>query len=198
MNHKVQSPWHNITGLPTQSFTCGHCGENVASDRGYQTNAGAGGPAFIYICHACNQPSYFLKPEGRQIPGAAFGEEVMYLPVDIEALYREARNCVSVSAYTAAVLICRKLLMNVAVNLNAPTNQKFIEYVEYLATKGYVPPNARGWVDHIRKKSNEANHEIQLMSLTDAEELINLTEMLLKIIYEFPKRVPGTTPTTTP
>jgi hypothetical protein len=88
--------------------------------------------------------------------------------------------------------------MNVAVNLKAPTNQKFIEYVEYLATNGYVPPNAKGWVDHIRKKSNEANHEIALMTETDATELISLTEMLLKIIYEFPKRVPGAMPTSTP
>jgi len=83
------------------------------------------------------------------------------------------------------------MLMNVAVDLNAEANKSFIEYVEYLAENGYVPPNARGWVDHIRKKANEANHEIHLMSKTDAEELISLTEMLLKIIYEFPNKVPG-------
>ena len=60
----------------------------------------------------------------------------------------------------------------------------------YLADNGYVPPNGRGWVDHIRKKGNEATHEIALMQQGDAEELISFVEMLLKFIYEFPARVP--------
>ncbi len=80
--------------------------------------------------------------------------------------------------------------MNIAVNLKAPSGLKFIEYVEYLAQNGYVPPNGQGWVDHIRTKGNEATHEIILMSSGDAHELIDFAEMLLKFIYEFPKKIP--------
>ena len=96
----------------------------------------------------------------------------------------------SVSAYTAAVLACRKLLMNSAVAQGAAAGKTFVSYVDHLADKGYVPPNGRGWVDHIRKRGNEANHEIKLMSGSDAEELITFIEMLLKFIYEFPAKVP--------
>lgn len=64
-------------------------------------------------------------------------------------------------------------------------------YVEYLATKGYVPPHGHGWVDHIRKKGNEANHDIVLMTEADARDLLGFAEMLLKFIYEVPARVPG-------
>ena len=82
--------------------------------------------------------------------------------------------------------------MSIAVAQSAPEGKKFIEYVEYLADNGYVPPNGKGWVDHIRKRGNEANHEINLMSRADAEELISFSEMLLKFIYEFPARIqPG-------
>jgi len=35
------------------------------------------------------------------------------LPADIEALYNEARRAVSVGAFTAAVLACRKLLLRI-------------------------------------------------------------------------------------
>ena len=105
-------------------------------------------------------------------------------------LYDEARNCTSASCYTAAVLICRKLLMNIAVSQGAKPGETFISYVNYLAEDGYVPPNGKGWVDHIRKKGNEATHEIALMSQADAQELISFSEMLLKFIYEFPSRVP--------
>ena len=64
--------------------------------------------------------------------------------------------------------------------------------VEYLAANGFVPPNGRGWVDHIRKKGNEATHEIVFMTDKDAQELLAFSEMLLKFIYEFPSRVPTT------
>ena len=100
----------------------------------------------------------------------------------------------SVSAYTASVLACRKLLMNIAVAQGAAEGKKFAEYVQYLADNGYVPPNGKGWVDHIRKKGNEATHEIPHMERGDAEELIAFAEMLLKFIYEFPARYPPPSP----
>jgi len=37
-----------------------------------------------------------------------------------------------------------------------------ISTVEFPVSQGYVPPNGRGWVDHIRTKGNAANHEIRL------------------------------------
>ena len=61
---------------------------------------------------------------------------------------------------------------------------------EYLADKGFVPPNGRPWVDHIRQKGNEANHEIKRMAAADATDLITFAEMLLKFIYEFPNKIP--------
>ncbi len=94
-----------------------------------------------------------------------------------------------VSAYTSAVLACRKLLMNIAVAEGAKENRKFIEYVEFLANKGYVPPGGKHWVDHIRQQGNEATHEIEMKSESEAKDLISFVEMLLKFIYEFPARV---------
>jgi len=81
--------------------------------------------------------------------------------------------------------------MNIAVMQGDQPGKSFLAYVEYLASSGYVPPNGKGWVDHIRKKGNEATHEIALMTRADAEELIGFAEMLLKFIYEFPARIPA-------
>jgi hypothetical protein len=80
--------------------------------------------------------------------------------------------------------------MNLAVAQGATPGDTFIAYVEHIAQKGFVPPNGRAWIDHIRTKGNEANHEIVLMKPEDAEELVSFLEMLLKFIYEFPMRVP--------
>ena len=79
--------------------------------------------------------------------------------------------------------------MNIAVEKGASKNLKFIEYVNHLSDNGYVPPDGKSWVDHIRQKGNEATHEIQLMDKKDAEDLILFSEMLLKFIYEFPSLI---------
>lgn len=181
--------WQSLSGLSPKKYTCGFCGNIVASAQGYYNQ---GSQEYIYVCPNCDQPTLF-SAKG-QMPGVAPGSEVAHVPDDIASLYREARMCVSVNSYTAAVLTCRKLLMNIAVAQGAKAGDSFLSYVEFLADKGYVPPNGRGWVDHIRSKGNEANHEIKLMSQTDAEELISFAEMLLKFIYEFPSRVPQKTP----
>jgi hypothetical protein len=182
--------WVNAQGLPSKSFVCGFCGNLIASSLGYQNDQAAS--LYIFICSHCIKPTFFEVD--RQLPGVAPGNSVAHLPVDIEALYNEARNCVAASCYTAAVLIARKLLMNIAVAQGAKPGESFVSYVEYIAGKGYVPPNGLGWVDHIRKKGNEANHEIALMSKTDADELIMFIEMLLKFMYEFPNKIPAPSP----
>lgn len=179
-------PWQGEQGIQSHSYTCGYCGNIVASAAGYyhaqQHNRK------IYLCPHCQSPSYIAP--GIQIPGVAPGNEVKALPPDVDALYREARNCIAASAYTGSVLISRKLLMNTAVAQGAKPNLGFLDYVQYLADNGYIPPKGKGWVDHIRKKGNEATHEIAAMAKSDAEELISFIEMLLKFIYEFPSRVP--------
>jgi len=117
------------------------------------------------------------------------GNTVSHVPDELNALYEEARKCTSQSCYTAAVMLCRKILMNIAVDRGAAVDLRFVEYVEHLSREGYIPPNGRHWVDHIRRKGNEANHEIKLMKARDATELVTFSEMLLKFVYEFPSMI---------
>ncbi len=128
----------------------------------------------------------------RQIPGVPYGDPVEKLPNDVESLYNEARRVLAVEAPTTSVMAARKLLMHVAVEKGAEPNQNFVDYVDYLNNHGFIPPDGKGWVDHIRRKGNEANHEVKLMTSADAKELIDFLEMLLKFVYEFPSRVPKT------
>ena len=64
-----------------------------------------------------------------------------------------------------------------------------MEYVEYLSDNHYVPPGGKEWVDQIRKKGNEANHKIILMTKEDTEDILGFTEMLLRFVYEFPHKI---------
>ena len=178
--------WRNIETLPARRFRCGYCGADVAGDKAYRNTTVQ---RVIYACPLCDAPNYFDQA-GTQVPGPAPGNDVASVPSDLNDLYREARRCCTISAFTSSVLACRKMLMNIAVAQGDQPGKTFVQYVDYLANAGYVPPNGRGWVDHIRRKGNEATHEIHVMTRADAEELISFVEMLLKFIYEFPARVP--------
>jgi hypothetical protein len=131
-----------------------------------------------------------LFHEQLQIPGIVFGSDVADIDdIEVNSLYQEARKCTSDGAFTAAVLCCRKLLMHVAVAKGAQSDKSFIEYVQFLADKNYIPPDAKDWVDLIRQKGNEANHEISIMKSDDAKDLIDFSGMLLRLIYEFPAAI---------
>ncbi|MGA7705313.1 MAG: DUF4145 domain-containing protein [Solirubrobacteraceae bacterium] len=177
-----------LTRNPDTSYTCAYCGNAVGAVWQWQNNNGS---SAAVVCPVCDWATV-LKGD-RQFPGVKFGGDVAGLSADVAALYAEARDCMGASAHTAAVLLCRKILMHVAVETGADAGRKFVEYVQYLWDEHYVPPNAKGWVDHIREKGNEANHEIRLMSRAEAEQLISFTEILLQLVYELPQRVPGTT-----
>jgi hypothetical protein len=180
--------WDSSGNIGSKNYICGYCGTPIASEKGWSANAKH---AQIYICHVCTRPSLFDYTEGeKQFPGVVFGNPVADIPEEsVALLYDEARNCTGARAYTAAVLSCRKLLMHVAVSKGAEEGESFVHYVNFLAEKHYVPPDAKEWVDHIRKKANEANHEIVIMPKEEAEELLAFCEMLLKVIYEFPSAV---------
>lgn len=180
--------WVNITELAPKQFRCGYCGESISSDRGYQTQ-NINPPALIYACHHCGRPTLFDRDDS-QNPGPLYGGDVADITdVSVEQLYNEARRCTAVYAYTASVLASRKLLMHIAVAKGAKPGESFISYVEFLSDNHYVPPGAKLWVDHIRKKGNEANHEIVIMKEEDAKDLLSFLEMLLKMIYEFPANI---------
>jgi len=163
----------------------------VASDEGYSAKNARSGEVYdyIYLCPGCTLPTFFLCSND-QHPAPLFRSVVGGdLPDEIAGLYNEARKCVSVQAYTCAVMACRKLLMNIAHAKGAPPNRSFAEYVDFLCDNGYVPPGGKPWVTHIRAKGNDANHEIPLMTEGDAKLLIRFAEMLLKFIYELPAQL---------
>ena len=185
--------WRGLQDLPNAAFTCGYCNVNVSSVKGYKLGENMDGSGKqiggIYICPNCGGP-VFVTPQRSQFPSPSLGNSVNFVPEDLNKLYEEARRCTGENCYTAAVLLCRKMLMNIAVSQGAKEGLKFIDYVNYLSDNGYIPPNGKHWVDHIRKKGNEATHEIALMKENDAKELIAFIEMLLRFIYEFPNLVP--------
>lgn len=193
LNTKNRGAWRGIQNTNARKYTCGFCSLRVSSEKGYHfgTSLDGSGSVFqlIQICPECNAPTLF-DGSNTQFPSATEHDHVRHLPVEIEKLLKEAFNCFSVNAYTSSVLCVRKILMHIGVDQGAEENKNFVYYVEYLSSKGFIPPNGKGWVDYIRTKGNEANHEIVIMSKDDSNQLLIFTVMLLKFVYELPNDIP--------
>ena len=180
--------WNGEYDIPSRGYTCGYCNRPLASAKGWlgQWLSDGNIRAYVFICHHCTGPTY-IDHEGHQWPGIVFGNPVSDIPEkDVANLYNEARCATGAGAYTAAVLGCRKLLMHIAVAKGASAGQTFASYVDWLIANHYISRDAEEWVDHIRTKGNEANHEITIMSADDAKDLLTFCEMLLKTIFELP------------
>lgn len=183
--------WHNTSTISRRGWTCGYCGKEVGGNIGYKREREDKDLQRIYICPSCEKPTAFIYDANEnlvQIPGEAYGNDVASLPDSVARLYAEVRRCVQYTAYSAAVLAMRKLLMHVAVDCGANENQQFVKYVEYLDKNHYIPPNAKDWVDTLRTYGNDATHQIVIMDEADAKRLLDFAEMLLKIVYEFPAK----------
>lgn len=186
----MYSEWNDLSELNSRSYTCGYCGSNITSKEGYFISDSIGratGEGYIYICHKCNKPT-FISYSG-QTPGCPFGKtfkENIFPDNNTYLLYEEIRNCISANAFTSAVLSARKLLMHIGVNCGADEGKSFEYYVNYLDENGYVSKNCKRWIDIIRKKGNEANHDIQIFSEQDAKQIIKFIEIMISVIYEMP------------
>lgn len=167
------------------SYLCGHCGTEVSgaviASVDDEQNRGLSGK-FIQ-CPKCKEGT-FLNISNVAFPGAAFGPTIQGLPVDVQQAYSEARDCLSVNATTASELICRKILMHVAVDKGAKEGETFKFYIEYLETKGYVTPPMGEWVKLIKNHGNESTHQLAKPERSRAEGTILFTAQLLRSIYE--------------
>lgn len=174
-----------------RSFVCGYCGFHVSgalvasalAPKGLGPTATTGEVEWVR-CSNCGQPSA-IDVDGQIHPGRLGGVAVDGLPSDVLASYHEARQCLAVHAYTACELLCRKILMHVAVDkAQGKPGDTFANYIGVLEKAGYITPPMKGWVDLIRQHANEATHSLPAPSGDRAEGTLMFTAELLRIVYE--------------
>jgi len=178
--------WKDPENIDSKEFICWNCGNKVASNKGYRSyNSNRDyTKAKIYICHNCGSPNVF-DTIGNPIISKKPGKFIYKLPDDIKTVYEEARSCLSVEAYTGAIMLFRKIIMNMAVEESAEENKNFKYYIDYLCDNGYVHKKQVKQADTIRELGNSANHQIECRSKEEAESMLKFIEFLLLNNYEF-------------
>ena len=163
-------------------YVCGHCDTNVSGAVVSRYQNGEGIISWL-LCPNCAEGSVRTS-NGSTYPGAAFGPSILGLPDPVAKSYAEARACIQANALTACELICRKILMHVAVDKGAAEGESFAAYLTYLETQGFVTPPMTKWVALIREHGNLATHRIEIPDRQRAEGTIIFTAELLRLVYE--------------
>ncbi|MCS5423203.1 MULTISPECIES: DUF4145 domain-containing protein [Psychrilyobacter] len=196
MQHlKEDMEYYQLMIMVSKKFNCGYCGSSISSEKGFNIksndmtskNTIKELKSGVYICHSCQAPTFFSPYDGKQYPGAVYGEMVKNLSKELESAYNEARDCFKVSAYTASALMCRKILMHLACDLEkeAIEGESFKYYINLLIEKNHLTNKLKPMAEHIRGEGNTATHKLEATSKESSEKLIKFVEVLLKINYEY-------------
>lgn len=194
---KVRAGWnaHYAGRMVTFPITCGHCGHQVGAEIIADADGGNARPgtympspfSVLWLrCPVCEQGSVRTKT-GALVPGCRPGRVPVNIPEDVERAWNEARSAHSVSAYTAAEIMCRKILMHLAVDVaSAQSGKSFAHYIDELDKAGYITAGLKPVVDQVRVRGNAANHDLPASSEQDSLQTLKITEHLLEAIYELP------------
>ena len=163
-------------------YTCASCERDISGAVVARAEFGNSRVRWLQ-CPNCGDGAV-QRIDGNVYPGVAFGVKLDGLPAEVELAYTEARNCMAVDAYGACELVCRKILMCVAVEKGAKEGETFSSYLEYLGKKGFVTDAMMGWVEIIKVNGNKATHSIERVDKERAESTIMFTAELLRIVYE--------------
>ena len=169
-------------------YLCGWCGDSVVGARvatySHQNKSDPMPSLDFLRCTGCGHGS--VRNDGAVLPGTLPAREVQHLPETIESLYREARSAHSVSAFTAAEMAARTILVHVAVDKGREGRTTFAQAVDFLKDEKHITEAMKPWVDWIRQRGNKAAHEVELTTADQSLGTLNFVCALLENVYQHP------------
>ncbi len=180
--HRLISKPDGSTGDAWQTYICGHCNTKVSGGVVAYWRNSSTDRIFWVLCPNCECGSVIHNDN--VLPSICFGPKIEGLPSEVDSAYEEARRCLSLNAFTACELICRKILMHIAVDKGASEGDSFASYIGFIEGQGYITPPMKGWVDMIRRNGNNSTHKLIPPEKERAEGTLMFTAELLRLVYE--------------
>lgn len=186
--------WQKVAkkDVTEKTLACPYCNVTVRTPSETRIfDAETGGIKYnIHKCPECFMP-ITIGIDGKVIPQSQFlpFDDIQYLPEKIEKMYCECRKSFANECYYSVIMVARTMIMHVSADLGAASNLKFIEYINYLESEGYISRHSRPWVDKIRRLGNQYIHELDEATEEEAKLAIIFIKHLLINVYELPNMV---------
>ncbi|MCZ4563558.1 DUF4145 domain-containing protein [Rhodococcus sp. IEGM 1401] len=173
-------------------FECSFCAASTQMFVVRMVEQGWGAPGVAWLrCMSCRRGAVLNDRYGLA-PSTMPLDVPQGLDADTEATWNEVRSCLSARAFTASVMMCRKLLMHMAVTEGLPEKDdkdrapNFFQCIDHLQSEGVITKRNRKWVDRIKDIGNEANHDLASIDKEQATTVATFTRQLLHEVYELP------------
>jgi len=112
------------------------------------------------------------------------------IPEKIRKDIDEAKICLSVNAFRACAGMCRRALQQACILKGASPKKRLEEQIDELAERGVITQDLKDLAHTVRWVGNDALHpENPEVTEEDAEEMLNLTEQFMDIIFVAPEKV---------
>lgn len=148
-------------------------------------------------CNACKQP-LLVKDHGSTVYPAPQPAPVSeHVPEPMRGDLLEAKRCLGVSAWNAAVVMARRALQTAAVQQGAPKGKKLWQQIADLDDRRIITPAQRKIADAARWVGNHGAHDtepdvasgavvITEVTEEDAKDTVQFVEHLFETIYVAP------------
>lgn len=141
---------------------------------------------WIGVCNYCDRPVLVLNQGESVFPLPMPSKTDDRIPKDIREDLIEAKFCFSVRAYRACAVMARRCMQSTCLEKGA-TKKDLQDQLNELATNGIITRELKEWADIVRWVANDAAHpNKQNVTFEDAEDILNLAEQFLQVIYVAP------------
>ena len=149
---------------------------------------------WIGVCNNCDRPVLVLGTGNLIYPNPLPKPTDENIPEDIRNDLDEVKKCFSISAWRATAVMARRALQSAA-NEKGTTKSKLTEQIKELRNKGLITKELEEWADAVRWIGNDAAHpnrdagkEKEGVTKGDAEDILELTEQFLHVLYVAPAK----------
>ena len=183
--------------LPKLSLFCPHCHRHTAlsaapveQDRGDSVDAVWRRQPYdfwwIGVCNFCNMPVLVHNDGVEAYPTPLPMPTDDRVPEAIRKDLDEAKACLQIKAHCAAAVMARRAIQQVAKDKGCERGD-LVGQINELAARGVITSEVKDWATLVRWVGNDAAHPNGLsVEKDDAEDIIELAEQLLQVVYVAP------------
>ena len=141
---------------------------------------------WIGICNNCQNP-VLVKNEGEEIYPYPFPSPTdSRIPDPMKIDLMESKLCFSIKAFRACAVMARRTMQNACINKGA-TKKNLVDQIKELQINGTITNDLKEWADVVRWVGNDAAHPNgDNVEQDDAEDILNLAEQFLQVLYVAP------------
>lgn len=142
---------------------------------------------WIGACNHCKEPVLVLNRGEKVYPHPVPAPSDERIPDAIRLDMDEAKRCFEVQAFRACAVMCRRALQVACLDKGVDDAKRLELQIDELFSEGIITQDLRDWAHGVRWIGNDSAHPGgNAVTKEDAEDILNLAEQFMTVLYVAP------------